>query len=256
MANGCRKLTRSMQPILVADLFAPLNDELVSLLRGLAPEEWNGPTAAGTWTVKDVAAHLLDTALRRLALQRDAHVPGGAFDPNATNREWIDAARRLSPRILIELLDRYGAEAASYLGSLDPFAIATWPVTWAGDRESPVWFDVARELTERWHHQQQIRDATARPPLYHALYFAPVIDTFVRVLPHAYRAADAPDGMTVVLRVTGEGEGAWSLVRAAESRPRRRPSQCAATPPGASLRASTWQTASPSKAIPATRSRS
>lgn len=28
-------------------------------LAGLAPEDWNRPTMSGTWTVKDVAAHLL-----------------------------------------------------------------------------------------------------------------------------------------------------------------------------------------------------
>jgi len=204
-----------MKPILVADLFAPLNEELVALLRSLTPDEWNAPTVAGAWTVKDVAAHLLDTALRRLAW-RDAHTMPGPFEPNRVNREWIDAARRISPRILIEMLDRYGREAATYLASLDPFARAAFSVTWAGDEESPVWFDVARELTERWHHQQQIRDATARPPLYDALYFAPVIDTFVRALPHTYRGVDAPSGTAVTLRVTEEGAGTWSLVRESE----------------------------------------
>jgi uncharacterized protein (TIGR03083 family) len=201
-----------MQPILTADLFAPLNDELVALLRGLAPDEWNAPTVAAGWTVKDIAAHLLDTALRRLGL-RDGYLAPGPFEPNRMNREWVEAARRLSPRLLTDMLDRYGREAALYLASLDPFARAGFAVTWAGDEESPAWFDVARELTERWHHQQQIRDATHRPPLYDAVYFAPVIATFVRALPHTYREVDAPAGTTVVLRVTGEGEGTWSLTR-------------------------------------------
>lgn len=204
---------KPLSPILTSHLFAPLNDELVALLRELRADEWSAPTVAGSWTVKDVAAHLLDTALRRLSLQRDAHVRPGPFDPNAMNREWVDAARRLSPALLIELLDRYGREAAAYLASLDPYAKAQWAVTWAGDEASPVWFDVARELTERWHHQQQIRDATQRPPLYDALWFAPVIETFVRALPHVYRDTGAPAGTTVVFRVTDEGQGEWSLVR-------------------------------------------
>lgn len=204
---------RVPEPILTAHLFAPLNDELVKLLRGLSTEEWNAPTAAAAWTVKDVAAHLLDTALRRLALQRDGHTPPLPFDPNAMNREWVQAARRLSTRVLVELLDAYGRQQAEYFASLDPYADAMWPVQWAGDERSPVWFDMARELTERWHHQQQIRDAAARAPLYEERYFAPVIDTFVRGMPHAYRDVDAPDGTAVVLRVTGEGEGVWSLVR-------------------------------------------
>ena len=74
-----------------------------------------------------------------------------------------------------------------------------------------MWFDVARELTERWHHQQQIRDAVGRPPLYER-YLAPVIDTFVRALPYTYRDVDAPEGTTIVLRID---DAAWSLVREA-----------------------------------------
>jgi uncharacterized protein (TIGR03083 family) len=204
---------RVPEPILTAHLFTPLNAELVSLLRGLSPDEWKAPTAAAAWTVKDVAAHLLDTALRRLALQRDGHTRPLPFDPNATNREWVEAARRLSPRLLVEMLDEYGRQQAEYFASLDPDADAMWPVQWAGDERSPVWFDLARELTERWHHQQQIRDAVARAPLYDEKYFAPVIDTFMRGLPNAYRDLDAPRGTAVVLQVTGEGDGVWSLLR-------------------------------------------
>ncbi len=192
-----------MQPILTAELFAPLHEELIALLRGISDEEWNARTAAGSWTVKDLTAHLLDTALRRLS-----QVPIPDFEPNAANRDWIVAMRRISPRILIEMMDRYGSEEASYLVSLDPFAKAMWGVAWAGEEESPVWFDVARELTERWHHQQQIRDALARPPLFEP-FLGPVIDTFVRGVPHAYRDFSAPDGTAIALRITD----AWTLRR-------------------------------------------
>jgi uncharacterized protein (TIGR03083 family) len=204
---------RTPEPILAGPLFAPLHDELMALLGGLSAAEWRSPTAAGAWAVKDVAAHLLDTALRRLALQRDGHSRPGPFDPNAANREWIVAAERLSPRVLTDMLERYARQQADYLASLDPYATAQWAVTWAGEESSPVWFDLARELTERWHHQQQIRDATGRPPLYDARYFAPVIDTFMRGLPHAYASVDAPEGTAVVVHVTDEGEGSWTLRR-------------------------------------------
>jgi len=192
-----------MQPILTAHLFAPLHYELMALLRRIRDEEWNAPTAAGSWTVKDLTAHLLDTALRRLS-----QVPIPQFEPNAANRDWIVAMQRVSPRILVELMDRYGAEQAAYLASLDPFATAMWGVTWAGEDQSPVWFDVARELTERWHHQQQIRDALARPALFDP-YLRPVIDTFVRGVPHAYREFSADNETAIALRITD----AWTLRR-------------------------------------------
>lgn len=191
------------QPILAAHLLAPLNDELVALLRGIGDDEWSVPAIAGSWTVKDVAAHLLDTSLRRLS---KIAIPD--FEPNRANREWIVAMQRVSPRILVELIDRYGREQADLLASLDPFAKAQWGVAWAGEEESLNWFDVARELTERWHHQAQIRDALGRPPLFEP-YLGPVIDTFVRGVPHAYRDVDAPAGTAVAIRVTD----AWTLRR-------------------------------------------
>jgi uncharacterized protein (TIGR03083 family) len=207
-------------PIFTAHLFAPLDAELLSLLRGLTPEEWNTPTAAGSWTVKDVAAHLLDTALRRLSIQRDGYAPPlppdafahglGGFVNNA-NAEWVSVARRFSPPILTELLALYSAQLATFLGTLDPHAPAQWAVSWAGDEQSPAWFDIARELTERWHHQQQIRDAVGRPPLYDTAFFVPVIDTFVRALPFAYREIEAPPGTSIALRVPEAG--VWLLLR-------------------------------------------
>lgn len=211
---------RTPQPILTGPLFAPIHDELMSLLRGLSADEWLAPTVAGAWKVRDVAAHLLDTGLRRLSMHRDAHTPplapdafanglsGFVNDINASGVAW---AQRLSPALLIDLHDRTGPQLAQFLASVDPFSDAHYPVSWAGEERSPMWFDVARELTERWHHQQQIRDAVGRPPLHQ--FLAPVLDTFIRAMPYTYRDLDAPEGTAVVLRITEEGEGVWSLVR-------------------------------------------
>jgi len=206
------------EPILTADLFAPLNERLVAVLRGLRDDEWLAPTNAGTWTVKDVAAHLLDTTLRRVASWRDSwsvRPPDGAsLGPwiNDMNREWVDAMRRVSGRILTDMLERWGAEMAQIAESLDPYR-SSIGVSWAGQETSPLWFDLARELTEKWHHQQQIRDATKRPPLYDKQFFGPVMATFAWGLPHAYRDVDAPVGTTVVFQVMQEAEGTWSIVR-------------------------------------------
>ena len=201
--------------IVTAHLFRPLNDELIALLRGLSPEEWNAQTVCPGWAVKDVAAHLLDSALRRLSAHRDGYsmpMEGGlAQFVNMMNREWVSAARRISPHILTDLLEAYGNEMADFFTTLDPRAQAMWSVSWAGEETSENWFDIARELTERWHHQQQIRDATHRTPLYDARFFVPVIETFVRALPHTYRAVDAPSGSAVHFRIPEVGQ--WSIVR-------------------------------------------
>ena len=56
-------------------LFRPVSSALVALLRDLRPEAWQLPTVAGTWVVRDVVAHLLDTTLRRLSFHRDGMTP-------------------------------------------------------------------------------------------------------------------------------------------------------------------------------------
>src|SRR5678815_1397171 len=120
-----------MQPILTADLFTPLNDELVALLRTLSADEWKA-RAVGTWTVKDVVSHLLDTSLRRLSAQRDrffaplSMTHGLATLINEMNAQWVSASSRLSPPILIEMLDLYGRQLSDYLNTLDPLAPAEW----------------------------------------------------------------------------------------------------------------------------------
>ncbi len=119
---------------------------------------------------------------------------------------------RISPRLLCELLRFTGEETYGYFRSLDPFEIGE-PVSWAGPDPAPVWLDVAREYTERWLHQQQIRDAAGAPGLKEPRFFAPVLDTFVRALPHTFREVDAPDATHVKLTISGDAGGEWSLIR-------------------------------------------
>jgi hypothetical protein len=116
--------------------------------------------------------------------------------------------------VLCDLLGHTGPQVEKYFASLDPFAQGD-PVDWAasGSSRAPIWLDVAREYTERWHHQQQIRDAASRPGLYTARLFAPVIDAFVRALPRTFRDVAAPQGTAILLRLLGPGGGEWCVCR-------------------------------------------
>lgn len=207
----------------VVELFPELDALLIPLLRGLLEEDWARP-AVGAWTVKDVAAHLLDTAIRRLSFYRD-RLPllppdrpiGGYGDLvdflNGLNHVWVRAMERVSPRLLTDLLERTGAELSEHLASLDPSAPALFPVAWAGEEASESWFDVAREYTERWHHQQQIREAVGAPGLTSRRLMHPVLDAFLRGLPQAYREVEAEEGTAVAVVIEGEAGGEWALLR-------------------------------------------
>jgi uncharacterized protein (TIGR03083 family) len=209
--------------VFLADLFPALHAELMTLLRGLQPEDWARPTSCALWTVQDIVAHLLDTAVRRLSFGRDRRMaaPGRTIRSyadlvtylNALNAEWVTAMRRLSPRVLTELSDWLGPELQRHIESLDPHGRATFGVAWAGQEESPNWFDIGREYTERWLHQQQIREAVGAAGLTSRRWLYPALDIFVRALPFTYRSVTAKPGTTIRLDVRGEAGGCWTLAR-------------------------------------------
>ena len=212
-----------LEPCLTSHLFRPLLKELLITLRGLSEEEWQRPTVAPGWRVRDVAAHLLDGDLRKIAVYRDAHVLpvdgpiAGERDLtafiNELNATGVGYAARLSPRLITDLLEITGAWVADLIESLPPHGRSIFAVSWAGEQDSENWMDTGREYTERWHHQMQIRDAASRPLLLTRQWMAPLLDISVRALPHACRHVDAPSGTAVALSVTGETTAAWVLQR-------------------------------------------
>ena len=214
-------------PIDTRPLFRPVSIRLVTLLRGLPLESWERPTVAGAWVVRDVAAHLLDSTLRRLSFHRDEMTPPSpprAIDSerefvafiNQLNAQWVAAAKRLSPRVLTDLYELASREAADWLESLPLDAPALFPVSWAGEQASAGWFDVGREFTELWHHQQQIRMAVGADDLPDPRYLNAVIDIAMRGLPHAFRDVSAEPGQTVAIDISGPSGGHWTLVRDGE----------------------------------------
>jgi hypothetical protein len=72
---------------------------------------------------------------------------------------------------------------------------------------------MAREYTERWHHQQQIRLAVDKPGIMERELYFPALDTFMRALPFRYKSVDADEGALINFRITGDAGGAWFLVR-------------------------------------------
>jgi uncharacterized protein (TIGR03083 family) len=206
-------------------LIREVDGSLLDLLGALAPGEWDR-RAGRTWTVRDVAAHLLDTSLRRLSLDRDRQPPPTGEHAVRTftelvdflddlNATWIAAARRLSPATIVDLLAHVQPQVTAHFETLDPDAAAPFPVSWAGEDADKAWLDVAREYTEKWHHQQQIREAVGAPGIDTPHFLAPLLGTFARALPRAYEEAAAPPGTTVLATVPDVDGCSWLLERTA-----------------------------------------
>lgn len=210
----------------VKHLFHELDILLIDLLKSLEPSDWEKPTSAKLWNVKDIVSHLLDTNLRTLSIQRDRHVGEkppkiNGYDDlvtwlNQLNADWIKASKRLSPNVLISLLESSGKEVTDYYVSLPDMEEAIFSVAWAGEEKSLNWMHLAREYTEKWHHQQQIRDAVSKPGLLQPRYFEPLMDTFMMALPFTFAGETAPEGTVIRVAITGALKKSWYLKKAPE----------------------------------------
>lgn len=211
-------------PIPTVHLFPKLDQLLLDFLRSLSSADWEKQTIVPLWTIKDIAAHLLDGNLRTLSMSRDGYF-GEKPDSiesygdlvaylNRLNADWVKAFKRVSPTVLIELLELTGLQYNTYLRTLNPYTPAIFSVAWAGEEESKNWFHIAREYTEKWHHQQQMRLAMGQEEALYApdLYF-PYLDTSMRALPHHYRNVVAEPGTVIAFAVKGVPNAQWHLQR-------------------------------------------
>lgn len=204
-------------------LFPILDQKLIELLRSLSADDWNKPTIAKQWTVKDITAHLLDGNLRVMSMIRDQYLvpPDREINSytdlvgflNKINADFVTAAKRMSPQVLIQLMEITGREYETQLRLLDPEADAILSVAWAGEQISKNWFHVAREYTEKWHHQQQIRDAVGMQGIMTKELFYPAMDTFMRGLPYTYRDTPAEKGTVVHIKIDTAIGGDWYLLK-------------------------------------------
>ncbi|HEV2033791.1 MAG TPA: maleylpyruvate isomerase family mycothiol-dependent enzyme [Candidatus Dormibacteraeota bacterium] len=210
---------KPVRPLAVIGLFKPDRDALLALLNELAPSQWSTSTVCSGWDVRDVALHMLGGDLASISGHRDgawglqprAEESLGVFI-NRINHEWVAAARRLSPRLIVELLQVTGPTLFAYLQTVDPLTPGG-VVSWAGLEPAPYWLDLAREYMERWVHQQHIRDAVGNPGQFEPKFVAPVVAASMNALPVALAHVRPRMPNAVVVRVDGEGGGCWSIIR-------------------------------------------
>ncbi len=212
-------------PVLVTHLFPELLERLIEVLSDLSREDWQRTASEPSWSVHDVALHLLGGDVGQISGLRDNHsTTVGRVDQwdeivalvNDRNDEWVVATRRISPSLLVDLLRFTGEQVSRLYVPLDPNSAGP-EVSWAGTGPAPMWLHVAREYTERWHHQQQIREAVGQRLLTGRRMFHPVLATFVHALPRTYLDIPAPNGTAITLTIAGDAGGAWSLVRDQDS---------------------------------------
>jgi hypothetical protein len=135
---------------------------------------------------------------------------------NGSNELWVQAARRMSKRLLMSLLEFTGEQLHEYLKSVSPDSDGG-TISWASGAQVPMWLQMARELTEYWMHHQHICEAVSVNSLKNRRFLHPVLSTFVYALPKTYQNISAPIDTTIHLKITGEAADDWYLVRENDS---------------------------------------
>ena len=202
----------------LSDRFHDLDKKLFELLNSLSKEEWSKQTVAKLWTVKDVTAHLLDGNIRVLSGLRDKYQGESpkinSYQDlldylNRLNAEGVTSMKRVSSKMLINLLEHTGPPFCEYYASLNLLKKAEYSVAWAGESESKNWMHIAREYTEKFLQQQQIRDAVGKQEIMTKYYFNPFLDVCMYTLPHTLRNTSAEQGDINKMEITGEAGGTW-----------------------------------------------
>ena len=231
-----------VQPINLLELFPGLSKELELCLNSIPDSDWSNPTACTGWSVKDLVAHLIGGNVNRLKDQTALYAnepelvtlfglanqmpqPTGLFTDfdellsfiNKSNQTWVNLTSQFSSVELINFVRKTDNLLFKHFSSLDPNFVTNTGVLWAGESTSEVWFDIAREYTEKWLHQQQIREAVQFDDLYERQWLFPVFDTFMRGLPHNFRNFDPGKDSSIAISILGSAGGHWSLLHENEN---------------------------------------
>lgn len=205
----------------IAPLFGIERVRLLDLLTGLHEEDWQRPSACPGWTVLGLTCHLLGDDVGLLSRRRDGYM--GTPAPESLSEgelidwldelqmEWVRAARRVSPQLVVELLEWTGPRLIVVLGDED-LSERSALVSWAGPAPAPLWLGQLRELSEYWIHRQQLLEAVGRPIDLDPTLLRPILLALRWALPYRLSQADLASDGAIEVTVGEPIDERWTLV--------------------------------------------
>lgn len=163
-------MSRSVTTLDKADVLAGLFaswDSIDALLAGLSDEDWDAPTSLPGWQVRDVVAHLIGTESMLLGIaapQPDVDVSELGHvhnDIGAFNERWVIHLRDESPPAMLERFREVTGRRRTMLTRMIPEAWGALTRTPAGPDTYGRFMRI--RVFDCWMHEQDIREAVARP---------------------------------------------------------------------------------------------
>jgi uncharacterized protein (TIGR03083 family) len=140
-------------------------DAIIGLAEGLAPADWERPTACPGWSVKDNVAHVIGTeamlagrSAPEVELGEVSHVRN---DVGRFNEIWVESYRPAPVSAVLDDLRGIIAERRAALAAMSRADFDADAMTPAGPATYGRFMRI--RVMDMWMHEQDIRDALGRP---------------------------------------------------------------------------------------------
>lgn len=176
------------------------------LCDGLSEAEWKTPTDCPGWSVQDQISHLAGSETGILGDPDPDHAPADLShtrsEQGQRNEIVVDFRRPWAGAQVLSDFRAKTARRVEFLRSRSDDDFAAEMQTPVGP--APMSEFISIRIMDAWVHEQDIRRAVNRPGHYDSPAAAHALNRVIRAMPYvAARRAQAPDGATVVMDVTG-----------------------------------------------------
>ena len=178
------------------------------LCDGLTEAEWKTPTDCPGWSVQDQVSHLAGSETGILGDPDPDHTPSEEAlahtrsEQGQRNEIVVDFRRPWAGAQVLSDFRAKTARRVEFLRSRSDDDFATEMQTPVG--QAPMSEFISIRIMDAWVHEQDIRRAVNRPGHYDSPAAAHALNRIIRAMPFvAARRAQAPDGATVVMDISG-----------------------------------------------------
>ena len=192
----------------LVDMMEHVWSSIGELCDGLTETEWKTPTDCPGWSVQDQISHLAGSETGILGDPDPGHTPSDEAlahtrsDQGRHNEIVVDFRRPWPGAQVLSDFRAKTARRVEFLRTRTDDDFAAEMQTPVGP--APMSEFISIRIMDAWVHEQDIRRALDRPGHYDSPAAAHALNRIVRAMPFvAARRAQAPDGATVVMDISG-----------------------------------------------------